>query len=105
MGNLYEFLPKLLYQLDVSDSVSLTTYHSLLIQYLQEAPEDGPLWSETCRAYILSINKNLISATTLCISLDCIYIILLFIIIIFLQHVSVVPWDPGRVYKYINGEV
>ena len=36
-------LPKLLYHLDVSDSASLTMYHSLHIQYLQEAPEDGPL--------------------------------------------------------------
>ena len=27
-----------------------TTYHSLHIQHLKEAPEDGPLRSETCRA-------------------------------------------------------
>ena len=30
-------LPKMLYQLDVSGSASLTTYHSLHIQYLQRS--------------------------------------------------------------------
>ena len=34
-----------LYQLDVSDSAFLTTY-----SIYKEAPEDGPLRSETCRA-------------------------------------------------------
>ena len=33
-----------------SPTLYYSTYHSLHIQYLQEAPEDGPLRSETCRA-------------------------------------------------------
>ena len=28
----------------------ITTYHSLRIQLVQNAPDDGPVMSETCRA-------------------------------------------------------
>ena len=49
------------------------TYQSLHTQLLQNAPDDGPMRSETCRA-----NKkcwiNLLIKTTLCILLDYIYI-------------------------------
>ena len=36
--------------LDVSSSTRITIYQSLRIQLLQNAPEDGPMRSETCRA-------------------------------------------------------
>ena len=39
-------------QLDVSSSTRITTYQSLQIQLLQNAPDDGPMRSETCRANI-----------------------------------------------------
>jgi hypothetical protein len=37
-------------QLDVSSSTRITTYQSLHIQLVQNAPDDGPMRSETCRA-------------------------------------------------------
>ena len=37
-------------QLDVSSSTRITTYQSLRIQLVQNAPDDGPMRSETCRA-------------------------------------------------------
>ena len=46
----YIYIPQTFYQRNVSDSAVLTTYHSLHIQHLKEAPEDGPLRPETCRA-------------------------------------------------------
>ena len=36
--------------MDVSSSTRITTYQSLQIQLVQNAPEDGPMRSETCRA-------------------------------------------------------
>ena len=40
-------------RLDVSSSThSSTTYHSLRIQLVKNAPDDGPMRSETCRANI-----------------------------------------------------
>ena len=38
--------------LDVSSSTRITTYQSLRIQLIQNAPDDGPTRSETCRANI-----------------------------------------------------
>ena len=46
----YKVLPQTLYQRDVSDSAFLTTYHICTYSIYKEAPEDGPLRSETCRA-------------------------------------------------------
>ena len=43
-------LPTALYRLDVSSSTRITTYQSLRIQLVQNAPDDGPMRSETCRA-------------------------------------------------------
>ena len=37
MSSWYNILPQTLYQLDISGSASLTTYHSLHIQYLQRS--------------------------------------------------------------------
>ena len=39
-------------RLDVSSSMRITTYHSLRIQLVQNAPDDGLVRSETCRANI-----------------------------------------------------
>ena len=39
-------------QLDVSSSARITTYQSLRMQLVQNAPDDGPMRSETCRADI-----------------------------------------------------
>ena len=39
-------------RLDVPSSTRITTYHSLRIQLVQNAPDDGPVRSETCRANI-----------------------------------------------------
>ena len=50
---LLNVLPTTLYQLDVSSSThSSTTYQSLRIQLVQNAPDYGPVRSETCRANI-----------------------------------------------------
>ena len=68
-NSLGRVLPQTLYQLDVSARTIVCTY-----SIYKEAPEDGPLRSETCRAETWVLIKNLIIATTLCISLDCIYI-------------------------------
>ena len=68
------FLPKTLYQLDVSSSAFLTTYHSLHIQYLQRSSWGWTVTVRNMYSWHLSTNKHLISATTLCISLDYIYI-------------------------------
>ena len=38
--------------LDVSSSTRINTYQSLRTQLVQNAPEDGPVGSETCRANI-----------------------------------------------------
>ena len=38
--------------LDTSSSARFTTYQSLRIQLVQNAPDDGPMRSETCRANI-----------------------------------------------------
>ena len=66
-------LPTTLYRLDVSSSThSSTTYQSLPIQLVQNAPDDGQMRSETCRAN-LSAEKNLLIKNTLCILLDYIY--------------------------------
>ena len=43
-------LPTTLYRLDVSSSTRITTYQSLRIQLVQNAPEDGSIKAETCRA-------------------------------------------------------
>ena len=63
-----------LHWLDVSSSTRITTWHSLQIQLVRNAPDDGPMRSETCRA-----NKkcwiNLLIKTTLCVLLDYIYIL------------------------------
>ena len=67
-------LPKTLYQLDVSDSAFLTTYHSLHTQYLQRSSWGWTVTIRNMYSWHLSTNKHLISATTLCISLDCIHI-------------------------------
>ena len=40
------------YRLDVSSSTRITTYQSLRIQLVQNAADDGPMRSETCRANI-----------------------------------------------------
>ena len=37
---------------DVSSSTRITTYQSLRIQLVQNAPDDGPMRPETCRANI-----------------------------------------------------
>ena len=50
---LEEVLPQTLYQLAVSARTTVCTY-----SIYKEAPEDGPLRSETCRADTLSINKQ-----------------------------------------------
>ena len=42
----------LLDTLDVSSSTRITTYQSLRIQLVRNAPDDGPMRSETCRANI-----------------------------------------------------
>ena len=39
-------------QLDVSSSTLITTYQSVHMQLVQNAPDDGPMRSETCRANI-----------------------------------------------------
>ena len=39
-------------RLDVSSSTRITTYQSLRIQLVQNAPDDGPMRPETCRANI-----------------------------------------------------
>ena len=39
-------------RLDVSSSTRITTYQSLQIQLVQNAPDDGPVRSETRRANI-----------------------------------------------------
>ena len=39
-------------RLDVSNSTRITTYQSLRIQLVKNAPDDGPMRSETCRANI-----------------------------------------------------
>ena len=39
-----------LQRLDVSSSTRITTYQSLQIQLVQNAPDDVPMRSETCRA-------------------------------------------------------
>ena len=70
----YNVLPKTLYQLDVSGSALLNTYHSLHIQYLQTASWGWTVMVRNLYSWHLSTNKHLISATTLCISLECIYI-------------------------------
>ena len=54
---------------DVSSSTRITTYQSLQIQLVQNAPDDGPMSSETCRANIRA-DWNLLIETTLCILLD-----------------------------------
>ena len=64
----------MLYQPDVSDSAFLTTYHSLHIQYLQRSSWGWTVTVRNMYSWQLSTNKNLISATALCIPLDCIYI-------------------------------
>ena len=38
--------------LDTSSRTRITTYQSLRIQLVQNAPDDGPVRSETCRANI-----------------------------------------------------
>ena len=38
--------------LDVLSSTRITTYQSLRLQLVQNAPDDGPMRSETCRANI-----------------------------------------------------
>ena len=57
-----------------ASSTRITTYQSLRIQLTQNAPDDGPMRSETCRA-----NKKcwikLTHLNTLFILLDCIYIL------------------------------
>ena len=67
-------LPTTLYQLAVLGSVFLNTYHSLHIQYLQRSFWGWTVTVQNMSRWHLSTNKNLISATTLCISLFCIYI-------------------------------
>ena len=66
-------LPKMLYQLDVSDSAFVTTYHNLHIQHLQRSSSGWTITVRNMKSWHLSTNKSLISATTLCISLDYIY--------------------------------
>ena len=41
-----------LQRLDVSSSTRITTYQILRIQLVQNAPDGGPMRSETCRANI-----------------------------------------------------
>jgi hypothetical protein len=67
-------VPETLYQRGVSDSALLTTYHSLHIQYLQRSSWGWTVKVRNMYSWHLSTNKNLISAATLCISLECIYI-------------------------------
>ena len=52
----------------------ISTYHSLHIQYLQRSSWGWTVTVRNMYSWHLSINKHLISATTLCISLECIYI-------------------------------
>ena len=52
---------------------SSTTYQSLRIQLVQNAPDDGPMRSETCRAN-LSAEKNIL-IKTLCVSFWTAYIL------------------------------
>ena len=70
---IFAVLPKTLYQLDVSGSAFLTTYHNLHIQYLQRSSWGWTVTVWNMYSWHLNTNKHLISATTLCISLDCIY--------------------------------
>ena len=46
----YKVLPTTLQRLDMSSSTRITTYQSLGVQLVQNAPDDGPIRSETCRA-------------------------------------------------------
>ena len=57
-----------------SPTLHHSTYHSLHIQYLQRSSWGWTVTVRNMYSWHLSINKHLISATTLCISLDCIYI-------------------------------
>ena len=50
-------------------------YHSLHIQYLQRSSWGWTVTVRNMYSWHLSIYKHLISATTLCISLECIYIL------------------------------
>ena len=52
----------------------ISTYHSLHIQYLQRSSWGWTVTVRNMYSWYLSTNKHLTSATTLCISLDCIYI-------------------------------
>ena len=52
----------------------ISTYRSLHIQYLQRSSWGWTVTVRNMYSWHLSTNKHLISATTLCISLDCIYI-------------------------------
>ena len=52
----------------------ISTYHSLHIQYLQRSSWGWTVTVRNMYSWHLSTNKHLISATTLCISLECIYI-------------------------------
>ena len=63
------------YRLDVSGSTRITTYHSLHIEFLHKSSwgwtHEGPKHVELKPEWSI---KNLLSETTLCISLDYIYI-------------------------------
>ena len=52
----------------------ISTYHSLHIQYLQRSSWGWTVTVRNMSSWHLSINKHLISATTWCILLECIYI-------------------------------
>ena len=54
-------------------STRITTYQSLQIQLVQNAPGDGPVRSETCRANISAKQNSLIE--TLCVSCWTAYIL------------------------------
>ena len=57
-----------------SHTLYYSTYHSLHIQYLQRSSWGWTVTVRNMYSWHLSTNKHFISATTLCISLDCIYI-------------------------------